>query len=646
MQLGKFFHKYAGSVLLVVILVGASMVGAVIRFGADNGGWRYTGMMYNTDYIVTTNNTYYSFTQTGIEAAISNTPFVDVVQLPRGNVTFITDVIIHNCTVKGMGSGEGFEEKRGKMMTNISLENGASIIVRDGGALQDVCVYQTDAYDVPAVYIIGDGNKRHGQQNILNNVRVVSPQAAVGTGVNISCVDQGSNAAVPFCTFNNVAVEGFYYGMYLYSSETSGNGWINGNIFNNLVFYKNTYPLTLHGVGTAECSGNIFNGLQIQPDNSDGTVRGIRLIDNSDENIFTGVMMWDWTGDTEYAIVCNGSYNYFNGRWYGQNNIDDNGGNNVFIEMDSVLTSDYYILDANINATGPIWQPIYGCDDNLSMFLSFSEKTGSYCNDRSPLRNDGVLTGCLWSHGLVGNALYFDGADDGVTIADDNSLTFPGNFTIMFWFKIDSSDATQDYMIQKWEASKHEYLISVQNAKITTQVRVGGVEYTETSGTLDTDTWYFYVCRYDGSDLVIYMSDDENRDSYDAGSNRGDIGLKLSDSATGLSGGMTNYATNVYLGSYMTTNNYFNGHLDEIKFFNRSLGMDEIRTSYLSGFQSNGYIQSNNFTVFDSNWEPWLKVPTTNCSTVWEVGQMWYDVTNHKLMVYEGAGVWKSTTLT
>jgi hypothetical protein len=60
---------------------------------------------------------------------------------------------------------------------------------------------------------------------------------------------------------------------------------------------------------------------------------------------------------------------------------------------------------------------------NLVAYWKFDEGTGTTTADSSGNGNTGILTnGPLWTAGRIGNALYFDGIDDNVTVADSNSL--------------------------------------------------------------------------------------------------------------------------------------------------------------------------------------------------------------------------------
>ena len=71
---------------------------------------------------------------------------------------------------------------------------------------------------------------------------------------------------------------------------------------------------------------------------------------------------------------------------------------------------------------------------NLVAYWKFDEGTGTTAADSSANGNTGTLTnGPSWAAGIAGNALYFDGIDDNVTVMDSNSLDLSNSFTLSAW---------------------------------------------------------------------------------------------------------------------------------------------------------------------------------------------------------------------
>src|SRR5262249_55893677 len=70
----------------------------------------------------------------------------------------------------------------------------------------------------------------------------------------------------------------------------------------------------------------------------------------------------------------------------------------------------------------------------LVAYWKFDEGSGTTVSDSSGNSNTGTLVnGPLWTAGRVGNALYFDGIDDNITVPDSNSLDLSGSFTLSAW---------------------------------------------------------------------------------------------------------------------------------------------------------------------------------------------------------------------
>ena len=67
-------------------------------------------------------------------------------------------------------------------------------------------------------------------------------------------------------------------------------------------------------------------------------------------------------------------------------------------------------------------------------YWKFDEGSGTSVADSSGNGNTGTLVnGPLWTAGRVGNALFFDGIDDNVTVPDSTSLDLSSSFTLSAW---------------------------------------------------------------------------------------------------------------------------------------------------------------------------------------------------------------------
>ena len=83
-------------------------------------------------------------------------------------------------------------------------------------------------------------------------------------------------------------------------------------------------------------------------------------------------------------------------------------------------------------------------EDSLVGWWEFEEGGGSTAGDSSGNGNDGTLVnGPVWTSGIIGGALEFDGTDDRVSVPDDGSLDISGAITVSIWLKMDSGVTSQ-----------------------------------------------------------------------------------------------------------------------------------------------------------------------------------------------------------
>jgi len=100
---------------------------------------------------------------------------------------------------------------------------------------------------------------------------------------------------------------------------------------------------------------------------------------------------------------------------------------------------------------------------------------------------------------------------------------------------------------------------------------------------LNTETWYHIAVTYNGSDIVVYVN------GTDDGSSSAAITLDMSDNAEVLTIGKTAWSVNNY---------NFNGTIDELRIWNRSLSANEIALLYNNRTNTT----HNNATTAPQNW--------------------------------------------
>ncbi len=184
---------------------------------------------------------------------------------------------------------------------------------------------------------------------------------------------------------------------------------------------------------------------------------------------------------------------------------------------------------------------------------------------------DSASTCPIWSedYGVVGGGYKFDGTNDYVNLSNDESLNITGNITLSAWVKRDGdcqsnwcalfqkTDYTDAYGILY--NSDSDYLRFYHNG-LSSSFSQGNFE-------LETNKWYYIVTTYNGSKTKIYLNGVLS-DEYDI------TGTIDSNSKSLLIGKVDRDDTPYYM---------FNGSIDEVRIYNRSLSASEVQDLYELG---------------------------------------------------------------
>ena len=242
-------------------------------------------------------------------------------------------------------------------------------------------------------------------------------------------------------------------------------------------------------------------------------------------------------------------------------------------ELTTLIESDKYIPTAT--ADGGILTGVYQKGSHIGLtpatrdkglvgYWDFEEGSGSTVYDRSGNTNNGVLGNSpTHSVGKVGSyALNFNGTNQYMYVTDNSSLNFgTGGFTVLFWMK---STFHQSTIVQKksscWNASAGWgicYASNPTNIFISSgDGTSGGSNNTSISGGIPS--WKQMGIMRDADGKVYFINDG---------------GLTYFRTVTGS----VSNSSNVLIGYGY---NYFNGDLDDIRIYNRTLNTTEISAIY------------------------------------------------------------------
>jgi cysteine-rich repeat protein len=233
---------------------------------------------------------------------------------------------------------------------------------------------------------------------------------------------------------------------------------------------------------------------------------------------------------------------------------------------------------------------IYNCEENRISYWKFDENSGNTAYDFVE-NNDGTLNGPTWDSGVVENALNFDGSNDYV---DAGTFSISGSsMTLMVWFKADDYDGDARIVSKADGTSEasHWWMISERNNKLRFRLKTGGTTTTlidgdasdtvATSGSLSTGVWTHAAVVYDGSTMKIYKD-----------------GILIASRAKSGAISVDN-TKKVWIGASPDGSNWFDGLLDEVTIWSRTLNATEIFDLYNSSKNNLHYCHSCGDTVLD-----------------------------------------------
>lgn len=199
----------------------------------------------------------------------------------------------------------------------------------------------------------------------------------------------------------------------------------------------------------------------------------------------------------------------------------------------------------------------------------FGEGTGTTAIDSTENAHDGTLVSSpAVIKGIYGNALDFTPNQDCISVSDDSFLTGMGQLTLQAWVRLDAINANQKRI---FDHGNNDYLLfDVGNGDIRLMIN-DAVGPTATS-LLDAGGWTLITATWDAGSAIIYANDSQVASgSVSSGTVTDNGGLVIShyDPACPNEAGGA-----------------WDGALDELRIYNRTLSSDEIRQMYWNGIDN------------------------------------------------------------
>lgn len=345
-------------------------------------------------------------------------------------------------------------------------------------------------------------------------------------------------------------------------------------------------PLTFYdfGVSAVDNAGNasVTNSITVQtdmdqaPDITPPTVpTGLSVTPGATSAVFSWEASTDDTGVAGYVVFVDGVYQ----------DTTDGDATGLFIgglDPSTLYTFEVYAFDFAGNdseiafITASTTEPIETGEPGLVAHYKFENNT----NDSTPYNNHGVAGGdpvyevVTNRPNASGMAIKFDGDQDSVLVP--NAVQLISDYTtVSFWIRVDGQNLSDaEAYLMSFGSWQERWKISLpQHLKVVWTTNGNNAQFDEFISDMDSGDgneltlgfWWYVTMVHDGTDDIIYLDGQEV--------NRKPVNTKLN--STALPFGIGN--------NPIEGGQYFNGAMDEIKIYNKSLTAEEIQSLYENG---------------------------------------------------------------
>ena len=199
--------------------------------------------------------------------------------------------------------------------------------------------------------------------------------------------------------------------------------------------------------------------------------------------------------------------------------------------------------------------------NGLVGYWNFDESSGN-ASDSSG--NDTTLTNnstTSYSASKYGNGIEPNGSADYFEAADNATLSITGDLTLSAWIEPDDTTGQQN-IVGKWDGTNNSYMLALTGDEIVMYIDSASNYQTTTSANLSSNTKYHVAGVYNSSNqtVSIYVN-----------------GILEASTATGtIPASIGDDAGEFVVGADDSPTNYFDGHIDEVRVYNRALDSSQV----------------------------------------------------------------------
>lgn len=280
----------------------------------------------------------------------------------------------------------------------------------------------------------------------------------------------------------------------------------------------------------------------------------------SPTNYFNGsidqVQIWDRALSADEVLnLYNGTIN--NSNYIGKYASDGNFKSWVFYNLTSTFWNTTLSI-ADSNGSAEVYD-LCSADANCVSYwdLDIGNTDSNPYNDEKG-SNHGTPTGTNNATGISSGAMRFDGVDDQVDMGNIDATSLTG-LTYSYWIKTE----TNGRPILSWKDERFCVIGTVSANKINCPVDGGSAGSATTTTTITDNQWYHIALTSTASAQIIYVNGVQE-----------DTASETLDTTGGV----------FRLGNYTTAGGvYFNGSIDEVLIYNKSLTASEVEQLYKAG---------------------------------------------------------------